>query len=59
MDIISIDSLVSAADPGGLAMYVAIMAVFLGSVALARVRDDAVDRHEARKGVDRASSASL
>jgi len=59
MDIIAIDSLVSAADPGGLAVYVAIMAVFLGSVALARVRDDAVDRHEARKGVDRASPAAL
>jgi hypothetical protein len=40
MDIIAIESLVSATDPGGLAMYVAMMTAFLGSVALARLRED-------------------
>ena len=44
MDIIEIENLVSAADPGGLAMYVAMMTAFLGSVALARLRDDAMER---------------
>ena len=39
MDII--ENLVSAADPGCLAMYVTLMAVFLGSVALAHLPDDA------------------
>jgi hypothetical protein len=47
MDII--ENLVSAADPGGLAMYVTVMAVFLGSVALARFRDDAMDIHEGNR----------
>jgi hypothetical protein len=44
MDII--ENLVSAADPSGLAMYVAVMAVFLGSVALARLRDDVMDSQQ-------------
>jgi hypothetical protein len=48
MDILEIDNLVSAADPGGLATYAAVMAVFLGSVALARLRDDALERSQAR-----------
>jgi hypothetical protein len=50
MDII--ENLVSAADPGGLAMYVIVMAVFLGSVALARLRDDAMNIHEAHGADD-------
>ena len=45
-------NLVSAADPGGLAMYVTVMAVFLGSVALACLRDDAMDIHEAHRADD-------
>jgi hypothetical protein len=49
MDIIEIESLVSAADTGGLVMYVAVMAAFLGSVALARLRDDAVERARRRR----------
>jgi hypothetical protein len=49
MDII--ENLVSAADPGGLVMYVTVMAVFLGSVALARFRDDAMDIHEGNRPV--------
>jgi hypothetical protein len=44
MDIIEIENLVSAADPGGLAMYAMVMVAFLGSVALARIRDDAMER---------------
>jgi hypothetical protein len=47
MDVI--ENLVSAADPGGLVMYVTVMAVFLGSVALARFRDDAMDIHEGNR----------
>jgi hypothetical protein len=49
MDIIDIESLVSAADPGGLAMYVAVMVGFLGGVALARLRDDAMERARHRR----------
>jgi hypothetical protein len=50
MDII--ENLISAADPGGLAIYVIVMAVFLGSVALARLRDDAMNIHEAHRADD-------
>jgi hypothetical protein len=49
MDIIEIESLVTAADPGGLVAYVAVMAAFLGSVALARLRDDAMERARHRR----------
>jgi hypothetical protein len=49
MDIIEIEGLVSAADLGGLATYVAVMAAFLGSVALARLRDDAMERARRRR----------
>jgi hypothetical protein len=52
MEIIEFENLVSAADPGGLAIYVAVMAVFLGSVALARLRDDVMEIHAARHGSD-------
>jgi hypothetical protein len=52
MNVIEIENLISAADPGGLAMYLAVMAVFLGIVALARLRDDALKIHEARHGAD-------
>jgi hypothetical protein len=52
MDVIEIENLISAADPGGLAMYLAVMAVFLGIVALARLRDDPLKIHEARHGAD-------
>ena len=47
MDII--ENLVSAADASGLVVYVTVMAVFLGGVALARVRDDAMDIHEGNR----------
>ena len=50
MDVI--ENLVSAADPGGLATYLTLMAVFLGSVALARLRDDAMNIHEAHRADD-------
>ena len=49
MDIIEIENLVLAADPGGLVTYVAVMAAFLGSVALARIRDDAMERARRRR----------
>jgi hypothetical protein len=44
-----INNLVAAADPVGLAIYLAVMGFFLGSVALARVRDDAVSAHKAER----------
>jgi hypothetical protein len=47
MDIVK--HLVAAADPAGLAIYVAVMAFFLGSVAVARLRDDAVKAHKAKR----------
>jgi hypothetical protein len=47
MDIVK--HLVAAADPAGLAIYVAVMAFFLGSVAVARFRDDAVKAHKAKR----------
>jgi hypothetical protein len=50
MDIIEIENLVSAADPDGLVIYVAVMAVFLGSVALARIRDDVMEIRKTRHG---------
>jgi hypothetical protein len=49
MDIIEIENLVFAADPGGLAMYVVVIVAFLGSVAFARLRDDAVERAQRRR----------
>jgi hypothetical protein len=52
LDIDIIENLVSAVDIGGLATYVVVMAVFLGSVALARLRDDAMDVQKARHRVD-------
>jgi hypothetical protein len=50
MDVI--ENLISVADPGGLAIYLAVMVVFLGSVAVARLRDDAIEIQQAKQGVD-------
>jgi hypothetical protein len=47
MDIIN--HLVAAADPPGLAIYVAVMAFVLGSVTVARFRDDAVKAYKAKR----------
>jgi len=47
MDILK--NLVTAADPAGLAIYVAAMAFFLGTIAFARLRDDAVAARKARR----------
>ena len=47
MDILK--NLVTAANPTGLAIYVAVMAFFLGAIALARLRDDAVAARKARR----------
>jgi hypothetical protein len=47
MDILK--NLVTAANPAGLAIYVAVMAFFLGTIAFARLRDDAVAARKARR----------
>ena len=47
-----IENLVSSADMGGLAVYATLMAGLLGSVALARLRDDAIDIRTAKRRVD-------
>jgi hypothetical protein len=47
-----IENLVSSADMGGLAVYATVMAGLLGSVALARLRDDAIDIRTAKRRVD-------
>jgi hypothetical protein len=47
MDILK--NLVTAADPAGIAIYVAAMAVFLGTFAFARLRDDVVAARKARR----------
>jgi hypothetical protein len=43
-----IDDLVLAADAPGLALYATVMAFLLGTVAAARLRDDAVGARKAR-----------
>jgi hypothetical protein len=47
MDIVK--NLVTAADPTGLAIYVAVVVFFLGTVALARFRDEAISARKARR----------
>jgi len=47
MDIIN--HLVAATDQAGLALYAAVMALFLGGVAFARIRDDVISARRARR----------
>jgi hypothetical protein len=51
-DLDIMENLVSGTDIGGLATYAILMAIFLGSVALARLRDDAMAVHKARHRFD-------
>jgi hypothetical protein len=54
-----IENLVSSADMGGLAVYATVMAGLLGSVALARLRDDAIDIRTAKRRVDSDRNARM
>jgi hypothetical protein len=44
-----LDNLLAGADPAGVAVYVAVMAFIIGSVSVARVRDEAIAAHRARR----------
>jgi hypothetical protein len=54
-----IENLVSSADMGGLAVYATVMAGLLGSVGLARLRDDAIDIRTAKRRVDSDRNARM
>jgi len=44
-----VSNLMAAVDLTGLAVYATVMAFFLGSVSLARLRDEAIAAHKARR----------
>jgi hypothetical protein len=48
-----LNTLVGGADPGGLVIYVAAMAIFLGGIVLARFRDDTLSARKARRWQNR------
>jgi hypothetical protein len=49
----TLKNLIAGADPLGLAIYLGVMVFFLGTIALARLRDEVMASRKARRWDDR------